>query len=500
MDFPDEIQAYIENHLLEKFRLFCVAVDTANITIGVWGDPSAHGVQSPQIGSDASEVLPLLRDFGHAESMLLPFLSFARNRHSHVHLFPHGATRYVLMLDARDEARSQRGQQQVANELRLAYYRQGQLVDQLVDARAELDTRRREAEERSRAQSELVATLSHEVRTPLTSILGYVDLLTDEGAVAGPHLPAIRRGAQQLLELVNQLLNRARSDAVGTTAKPAVFDPATLMMELTEVIAPLAAEKGLGFSAIADGVLPQFVRADRVRMRQVLVNLLSNAVKYTTEGSIRLTAKFEDDALIFSVQDTGVGIDKNDQRKIFKAFERLATTERNPGAGLGLAIAMQLAHRLDGHLDLESEPGKGSTFRFSVPSPAVTTAADQPATRILVVEDDQDIRDLVTLQLSRAGYTAESVGSGNEAIEMVRRSAPDLIIMDLRMSGKSGIEAARDIRDAGFPAPIVALSASREAAEIEAALAAGFSDYLFKPLDRHELVAAVERALNSVQV
>jgi CheY-like chemotaxis protein len=117
----------------------------------------------------------------------------------------------------------------------------------------------------------------------------------------------------------------------------------------------------------------------------------------------------------------------------------------------------------------------------------------------LVVEDDQDIRDLVTLQLDRAGYETQSVSDGAEAMAAVREQSPDLVIMDLRTSGTSGIEAARGIRDGGFTAPIVALSASRDAAEIEGALAAGFSDYLFKPLDKHELVAAVERALTQQQ-
>ena len=222
MDFPAPIRSYLETRLIESARAYCVSLDVDNRVLESWGDPRAHGLDPLRVGEDAVQHLPMIGDFGYSESILLPFVSLAKSRSSHVHLFPGAGCRYLLLLDARDEAATRQRYQQTANDLKLAYYRQGQLVDELVEARTELDTRRRDAEARSREQSEFIATLSHEVRTPLTSILGYVELLQREPTEDA--LPAIERGTRRLLDLVNGLLERARSEARGDVSKPVVTD------------------------------------------------------------------------------------------------------------------------------------------------------------------------------------------------------------------------------------------------------------------------------------
>ena len=497
MKFPKPIQTYLQTQLIDAARVYCLSLDTDNRVLDSWGDPAAHGLKNLDAGDDGRQSLPMLEDFGYAESVLLPFVSLAPSRSSHVHLFPGDGCRYALLLDARDEANTRRRYQQSNNELKLAYYRQSQLVDELVEARTELDTRRRGAEERSREQSEFIASLSHEVRTPLTSILGYAELLKQEAP--SDAAAAIERGTRRLLDMVNELLQRARQEAVGKASRPAVTDLRRLLEELSEMIAPLAAEKGLGFSIQLEQGAPRLVLVDGLRLRQVLINLLGNAVKYTAAGNVQLTAQGGGGRLSFCVADTGPGIEAEDQQRIFAAFERVKDSDDKPGAGLGLNIVLQLVGRLKGEIELDSKPGLGTSFTVTIPAPEIVAEAVQRvrsrAANVLVVEDDPDIRALVVLQLTRAGFRPTPVESGEAAVRQVVEQPPDLVLMDLRLTGMSGAEAARQIRDDGYAGPVLALSASRDPAEVEGALAAGFSDYLFKPLDINELTAATERAL-----
>lgn len=494
-EFPDEVETYVRQALWERrSRPACLSADTSNRVIGVWGDFRYFGIEQPAPGQDVSGSLPMLADYGYSESAVLRYISVAGGRSFHVHLWRGKACRYALLLDAQRERDDQAALQQRGNELELAYHQQSRLLASLVEARSELENRRREAEEASRRRGELVSTLSHEVRTPLTAIIGYARLLQEAESNA-PHVDTIRSAAEQLLGLVNQLLEEARLEADGSLSVKRVISPEFLLESIGALFAPLAAEKGIGFRAELGEDVPSYVRVDPIQLRQILVNLVGNAVKYTEVGHVRLALSFRAERLHFEVWDTGPGIAETDRRRVFDAFEQLDGEAE--GAGLGLSIVTDVAQKLGASLDLKSEVGRGSCFSVAVPVEVVELPKSDPnvdnVTRVLVVEDDADIQDLLQLRLDQMGYHVTMVDRGDSVVEAVAATTPDVVVMDLNLPGLSGTEAVRALRADGFEGPVLALSASREAHRIDAALAAGFTEYLFKPLELAELKAAIER-------
>lgn len=493
--FPDEVEIYVRQALWERrSRPACLSADTDNCVLGIWGDFHYFGIEQPKLGQDVSSLLPMLADYGYSESAVLRHISVAGGRSFHIHLWRGKQCRYALLLDAQRERDDQAAIQQRGNELELAYHQQSRLLASLVEARSELENRRREAEEASRRRGELVSTLSHEVRTPLTAIIGYARLL-QESASEAPHVDTIRSAAEQLLGLVNQLLEEARLEADGVLSVKRVISPEFLLEGISALFAPLAADKGIGFRAeLGDGV-PRYVKVDAIRLRQILVNLVGNAVKYTEAGQVVLTLRYVDGKLRCEIVDTGPGIAESDQRRIFAAFEQL--NAQAEGAGLGLSIVMSIAETLGAALDLHSELGQGSRFRVDVPIEVVELPKREDGSvdikHVLVVEDDPDIQDLLSLRLDQMGYNVSVVERGDAVVAQVETSAPDIVIMDLNLPGLTGTEAVSALRSEGFIGPVVALSASREPHQIEAALAAGFTEYLYKPLELAELQAAIER-------
>jgi signal transduction histidine kinase/ActR/RegA family two-component response regulator len=466
-----------------------------------WGNAEPYGLEGLEPGDDATELAPFLGDYAASEAVDLPFVTDAAGQAYHVHLIPGGRSRYVLYIDARDELEHQRRHQQTANEVKLLLERERRLIDELVDARTELIVRRKEAEEESRRRGEYIGTMSHEFRTPLTSVLAHAERLAQDAASPEDAQTgrAICRLTQHQLWLIDNLLLRARLEADGVALHRTVTDIRKLVDDLCLVFAPLAADKALSFGARVGHDVPELVLLDDLHFRQVLVNLLGNAVKYTEEGSVELDIQHDGAQLSASVTDTGPGMHRDEQAALFDPFRRGREAPRVTGAGLGLSITRRLVEAMEGELDLDSGVDQGTRVTVRMAAPAAENASDalDPGEARLIVlgEDDPDISALLEVRLGEAGYRVHGVTDGEAVVDSALSLQPSLVIVDTNMPKLDGPAAARKLRENGFDAPILALSGASSRQDIDYALSSGCTEFLRKPPHLETLKRLIHRLI-----
>ncbi len=384
-----------------------------------------------------------------------------------------------------------------------------------VAAEHELVEARREAEAAAQAKADFLANMSHELRTPLTAMLGFANLVKDQPELADTTRVYIERAVtagEALRATVNDILDFSALEAGRVEIERSPVRVATCIERLVDLFAPQAAEKGLVLSAELER-LPGFLSIDEHRIRQVLLNLVGNAVKFTDDGSIELAASYDTNAarLMISVSDTGVGIAEDAVQRLFQRFSLVdaSTTRKYGGTGLGLAICKGIVEAMGGEIGVESSPGAGSKFWFSVPAEIAlgdVGVADDEARglelpshcRVLVADDNESVRTLLSAVLEALGAQVKLVVDGEAAVEAVMEQPFDMILMDRMMPGIGGENAARKIRETSGPnqdTPIVALTADRsrlDAPEL-------FDGVAGKPLDMQELAQAIAGALGIEQ-
>ena len=325
------------------------------------------------------------------------------------------------------------------------------------------------------------------------------------------YLDAIQVSGSSLLTLLNDILDFSRLESNALTVEHDPFRIASVVEECLEIMTPLANGKGLALSSsIAAGTV-QALSGDRHRTRQVLLNLLSNAIKFTAAGRIdvALSSRSLDDGRVevrFSVTDTGQGIPSDDLGRLFVAFQQLegSSSRQHGGAGLGLAISKRLTELMGGTITVDTAPGRGSTFHFTIvgqpaelPAPPSAELSTQPhagrrSLRILLAEDDMISRIVVLDMLQQLGYQADSANNGIEALQALDRKTYDVVLMDVQMPGLDGLEVTRRIRSAsGDRTHIIALTAHALSGDRERCLAAGMNDYLSKPVRLTDLQNAL---------
>jgi signal transduction histidine kinase/CheY-like chemotaxis protein len=387
---------------------------------------------------------------------------------------------------------------------------------------AELRRAKEAAEAATRAKSEFLTNMSHELRTPLNGVLGYAQLLQrDRGMNASQReaLEAIARCGSQLLDLINDILDLSKIEAGRLDIEETPTDLARLVIDLKFMVAEAADRKGLDLTTFVDPEIPRSVVLDGRRLRQVLLNLLGNAIKFTEAGNVRLSlARTGGDALRFDVTDTGSGIEPEAVTKIFAAFAQTKSGAAAGGTGLGLAICDRLITRMGGELKVESALGTGSRFWFELPlvqgrQQARSEHDDADATlpsfdarlapgqdlAAMVVDDTMANRHILASLLESAGVRVVTAGDGLEAIERARAHRPNIIFMDLKMSGLDGLEATRRLtRDpATSSIPIVAVTASALGNSRQRSREAGCVDYLAKPVRAQQLFGMLQTHLGA---
>ena len=375
---------------------------------------------------------------------------------------------------------------------------------ELAAANQEMTLRNQEVERANRLKSEFLASMSHELRTPLNTILGFSELLSEEspGALNEKQkrfLSHIQRDAGHLLELINDVLDLSKIEAGRLELRLETFPMAVAAAEALTSIRPLAATKGIQLDSDLDTRLT--LQADRLRFKEILFNLLSNAIKFTPSGGrVWIESSVVEDSVCILVGDTGIGIAAEDQQPIFESFRQASATTKGvrEGTGLGLAITKRLVEHHGGKIWVESEPGKGSRFfftlRLSEPEEEPSSRGSAQSPLLLVASHLTSWRDEILPQLHQEGFRVEAVSSGADAFQKARDLRPDLVLLDMELLGKSGWETLHELTSTAdtraIPVIIVSVADERK---IGAAL--GAAECLIKPLSGGALTYAVRRIL-----
>jgi signal transduction histidine kinase/DNA-binding NarL/FixJ family response regulator len=371
------------------------------------------------------------------------------------------------------------------------------------------------AEEATEQKSRLVAIVSHEIRTPLNAVINSLGLLDNSGLTPSQRRLAgtAREAGDALMELVDDILELSKAEAGNLAVRSVIYEPRTLLLGVQAMFRTEAAGRGMALSLDAAPDVPQQLRGDAGRLRQVVINLVSNAIKFSTPGEIRVKASTlrADGApiLLLSVQDRGPVIPDSEAAKLFQPFSRLdnARDAGKPGTGLGLAICERLVRLMRGDIGLRATPDGGNEFWLTVPMEAVSPSASRPQAyvvsllrrprvSILLVEDIPANQMITATLLRREGHRVDIADSGAASLRMIQRHPYDIVFMDLMMPGMSGYDAARQIRampGSTGQVPIVALTATTAPEDRARCLASGMDDLLGKPVRPQEMFAAISR-------
>lgn len=376
---------------------------------------------------------------------------------------------------------------------------------------------RDKAEASYRAKSTFLANMSHEIRTPMNAILGFSQLLQRDASMnpsQQKHLDVIIRSGDHLLRLINDVLEMSKIEAGRLRVNNAPCNLHWIINDIEAMFRLRTDAKDLWLEVEKDPGLPMFVSIDAGRLRQVLINLLGNAVKFTSVGGVRLrisqdSGKF----LCFEIEDTGAGIGEKEMASLFEAFVQTRTGElAQEGTGLGLSISREIVKHMGGDIDVESEPGKGSTFSFKIKykeAEEIVPQEDEVAmdvsglkegqsnNKVLVVDDNESNREMLRLLLEPLGFELRILNDGSEVVDTIASWSPDLVLLDMKMPGKTGYEVLKEVRQDKklMAVPIVAVTASTFEEDREAAMSAGASAFLSKPVDTDALMKLIAQLM-----
>ncbi len=378
----------------------------------------------------------------------------------------------------------------------------------------------------NRAKSNFLANMSHEIRTPMNAIIGMDEMILREtkDVKIKKYAMDIRSAGKTLLSIINDILDLSKIESGKMEIVPVEYDFAEVLNDVVNMTMGRATDKGLTYELNVSEEIPSFLMGDEIRIRQIMLNLINNAIKYTREGGVCVSISFEreEKRLRIRVTDTGIGIRPEDMEKLYTSFQRLEETKnRNiEGTGLGLNITKQLVELMSGHIKVESEYGVGTTFEVDVVQEVVddTPIGDfmdnllksreqmgeyrpalvAPRARVLVVDDNEMNREVITALLKDTRITVVTVASGRECIEKMRAEQYDVILLDQMMPGMSGIQTLTVIREENLQGrtPVIALTADAVVGARDSYLKEGFTDYLSKPVIYEELESVLYKYID----
>ena len=404
-------------------------------------------------------------------------------------------------------------------------------VSILEEHKVELRNAKDAAVSANQAKSEFLANMSHEIRTPMNAIMGFTDVLRrgieDDQQKRLEYLNTIHSSSSHLLDLINDILDLSKIEAGKLELEITSCSPCRIMADVVNVLQVRARQQGVALKWTVTGLIPDTIQGDPTRLRQILMNVAGNAIKFTPAGQVTLTCRVapsgEASFIQFIVADTGIGMSPEQLSRIFRPFEQAdsSTTRRFGGTGLGLSISKRFAEAMGGQIEVRSQPGAGSVFTVTIAAGSLTgvrmingedavrttQVASQTneqkslprlrTSRILVVDDGETNRQLISLVLGKLGLDVVEAENGREAVDIASSEHVDLILMDMQMPVMDGYTATRTLRDVGLLTPIVALTANAMHGDADKCLAAGCDHFLSKPIDLDELTKLLAELLGS---
>ncbi len=501
---------------------FCKPASRLSHQVGTWMSRTLPGWMVRSINADISHFVGVLLLFAAIIGSVLLFVyfqvSFEPNVHKEILRSALWTVFFILAIVAGVAAwlfvlvhESRRVAEEESR-------RQTELLMQEIEAHKRTDAKLQEAKEKaeaaSKAKSRYVVGLSHELRTPLNAVVGYAQILERDPAIPARRLDAIqvvRRNAEYLSGLIDGLLDISKIEAGRFEVNRNEVRLREFLDQLVAMFRLQAAAKGIEFRFETSQNLPTAVYTDENRLRQILINLLSNAIKFTDKGHVTMRVGYRNQVARFEVEDSGIGIHRDDVERIFQPFERAkhGPVSAQAGTGLGLTITKMLAEIMGGEITVRSEPGRGSTFqvklmlsevmrpRSGLPIEHRLRGYEGPRQIILVVDDDKIHRDLVRELLEPLGFTVLTAANGAECLAMIGEFRPNLVLLDVSMPEMDGWEVARQIRHKlRERSAIIMLSAITLEKDRELAPDRAYDEYLIKPIDFRQMLEKFQTLLD----
>jgi len=486
---------YIRDELLKSERFIVIALDSNQKIISVNRSNPDWNLPGLIRGSVLPDSLASLLDAaGDAtEPMVFPYVELD-GFFVDIHVLGDTNSADIVIHDVSEAHENEQILQQRAHENSLLSEQHAALNSELAELNQELFLRRRQAEKASAAKSRFIASMSHEFRSPIASIMGYADLLHAE-LPDSDNPQALQRASWHLLTLVENLLEQAREGEENVSLNPSRFSLDRLAGDIEALFRTQSTAKGLNFEvkSLPAGIE---VECDELRLRQILINLVSNALRYTQQGEVSVHFRHREDKLFIRVRDSGRGIEPADIERIFDAFTRVGEGN-TPGAGLGLTITRQLLKRMGGQLKVESKPGVGSDFRVVIPCPLRRDVPDETPSlsgTVLWVDDDQDILSLYQVILESWGLRVITANSVAQARDLFNKHDCPVVVTDMHLTDGNGVELFSHLRTERPGVAGVVISGSGLVDLAPDIAAKGIRTFLQKPIDADLLYKEIAAA------
>lgn len=499
------LQKHINKQLYDKWDLAYLYTDKNLKVVEVSDGLTLYGYPEIPLGCEVEDYVDFMVGFDASTRVDLPLVESPSGITVAVNLIPSKRGLAIVFSNASHLAEQRQLLQQKANENELLLRQQRILTHRLEQASKELEGKNEALREAARLQNSFLSGVSHEFRTPLSSIIGYTNLLEREThnpdknpeayANCRSYLRAVKRSSKHILSLVENLLDHGKLDADQIVIRPKPCDLHEVFDDIRLLLSPLAGTKNVEFTLQTNFEPGCMVIADDSRLRQCLLNIVGNAVKFTDKGSVTLKAELNRELLSIEVIDTGEGISKDNLAKIRIPFFQVADTGK-AGTGLGLTITEGLIELMGGELVIRSELHQGTQVSFELPMPLLEAEAlampepsiDIDQLKVLLAEDDSDIADLLVMLLDEQNIEVTHVANGALALEASEHEQFDLILMDLHMPVMDGYQAMEAMQKGGNTVPVAVMSASNLSEDRLQAQQYGCAAYLTKPVEIEEIL------------